>query len=50
MCVCVCVCVGVCVRVCVRAGLIYRHTRLEGMAVFRHPNGTYYIIASHLTS
>jgi len=30
-------------------GLISRHPVFEGMALFRHPNGTYYCIGSHLT-
>lgn len=30
-------------------GLISRHDKFEGMAAFRHPNGTYYIVTSHLT-
>ena len=30
-------------------GIISNHTRFEGMALFRHPNGTYYIVTSHLT-
>lgn len=30
-------------------GLISTHPRFEGMAFFRHANGTYYIICSHLT-
>ena len=30
-------------------GLISRHDVFEGMALFRHPNGTYYCIGSHLT-
>jgi len=31
------------------AGLISNHSVFEGMAMFRHPNGTYYMITSHLT-
>ena len=30
-------------------GMISNHSVFEGMALFRHPNGTYYIITSHLT-
>ena len=30
-------------------GIISNHFVFEGMALFRHPNGTYYIITSHLT-
>jgi len=30
-------------------GLISQHPVFEGMAIFRHPNGTYYCIGSHLT-
>ena len=30
-------------------GLISNHTKFEGMALFRIPNGTYYIMTSHLT-
>ena len=30
-------------------GIISNHSVFEGMALFRHPNGTYYIIGSHLT-
>eukprot|EP00756_Hemistasia_phaeocysticola_P052772 Hpha_TRINITY_DN2805_c0_g1::TRINITY_DN2805_c0_g1_i1::g.171426::m.171426 len=30
-------------------GLISKHSRFEGMALFRHPNGTYYMMTSHLT-
>jgi hypothetical protein len=30
-------------------GIISNHSVFEGMALFRHPNGTYYIITSHLT-
>ena len=30
-------------------GIISNHSRFEGMALFRHPNGTYYIVTSHLT-
>ena len=35
--------------VCIRSGLLSKHPRYGGMAAFRHPNGTYYIIASGLT-
>jgi hypothetical protein len=31
------------------AGLISNHSVFEGMAIFRHPNGTYYMMTSHLT-
>ena len=31
------------------SGLISTHSVFEGMAIFRHPNGTYYCIGSHLT-
>jgi hypothetical protein len=30
-------------------GLISKSTLLEGMALFRHPNGTFYMMTSHLT-
>ena len=30
-------------------GIISNHSVFEGMALFRHPNGTYYIVGSHLT-
>lgn len=30
-------------------GIISKHDKFEGMAIFRHPNGTYYILTSHLT-
>ena len=30
-------------------GIISNHSVFEGMALFRHPNGTYYIVTSHLT-
>ncbi len=30
-------------------GIISNHSVFEGMALFRHSNGTYYIITSHLT-
>lgn len=30
-------------------GLISKHPVFEGMALFRHPNGTYYAVTSHLT-
>merc|ERR1711957_994278 len=30
-------------------GLISNHTIMEGMAIFRHGNGTYYMVPSHLT-
>mmetsp|Transcript_93749 Transcript_93749/g.292130 ORF Transcript_93749/g.292130 Transcript_93749/m.292130 type:complete len:363 (-) Transcript_93749:139-1227(-) len=30
-------------------GVISKHPVFEGMAIFRHPNGTYYMITSHLT-
>ena len=35
--------------VCIRSGLLSQYSLYEGMAVFRHPNGTYYMITSHLT-
>eukprot|EP00931_Biecheleriopsis_adriatica_P058127 TRINITY_DN34540_c0_g1_i1.p1 TRINITY_DN34540_c0_g1~~TRINITY_DN34540_c0_g1_i1.p1 ORF type:complete len:355 (+),score=48.04 TRINITY_DN34540_c0_g1_i1:83-1147(+) len=31
------------------SGMISTHSIFEGMAMFRHPNGTYYMITSHLT-
>jgi len=30
-------------------GMISNHSVFEGMALFRHPNGTYYMMTSHLT-
>jgi hypothetical protein len=30
-------------------GMISNHTKFEGMALFRHPNGTYYMMTSHLS-
>jgi hypothetical protein len=30
-------------------GLISNHSVFEGMALFRHPNKTYYAVTSHLT-
>lgn len=30
-------------------GVISTHPKFEGMALFRHPNGTYYMMTSHLT-
>jgi len=30
-------------------GIISKHSVFEGMAIFRHPNGTYYMMTSHLT-
>lgn len=30
-------------------GIISQHSVFEGMALYRHPNGTYYMMTSHLT-